>query len=449
MRRRIRYRLTAFRGIRTFILLTCCFFIFIQYLSIKLFSWEDTPSPTLTRLYPDKPITLNLDSYSVCHPNQLHSEHITSYYHQYSKENKTCFLIEHLDGGPWWSYVSHEFAEILSYLKEIGIKSNISYRSLSLQSDFNLTTNLTTYFLNACNFNDNKNLIIILLWDINRLPWHEMIDQWNSLLNIVKIRLMIFIDDLHYTKNEIFLSRQYLFQSITSEIFSTYAYLFHNYYQNISSTKITWLPHSASTLSYYSINQSAKNLLFISGANIFEWYPCRSRAFLICQSRNDLTACLKHPGYGETMKNDSSFFYGGKRYFSYMKQYVFGLGTCQSVQYAIAKLFELPANGLALVTTNDLVPVLERLHLNHNEHFLTVQCSSVNKLTEEIIHLQGLPKNKIYNLRKQSQEIIYQRHMTQHRAELLHVRLLAQALIVGSTSDNERIKWEQWGRNCY
>ena len=183
---------------------------------------------------------------------------------------------------------------------------------------------------------------------------------------------MIFI----IQQNEYFLSRQYLFQSIASEIFSTYAYLFHNYYYNISSTKITWLPHAASSLSYRSINQSAENRLFVSGANIFEWYPCRSRAFLVCQTRKDLAACLKHPGYGDTMKNDSSFYYGGKRYFSYMKKYVFGLGTCQSVHYAIAKLFELPANGLVLVTTNDLIPILNESSSLFNEHFLTIKCSS-------------------------------------------------------------------------
>jgi hypothetical protein len=182
---------------------------------------------------------------------------------------------------------------------------------------------------------------------------------------------------------------------------------------------------------------------------MFEWYPCRSRAFLICLTRKDLAACLTHPGYGKTMKNDSSVYYGGKRYFSYMKKYVFGLGTCQSVHYAIGKLFELPANGLVLVTTNDLIPILERLKLNYNEHFLTVKCSSVNQLTSEIIYLQSLSKDKINNIRKKSQDIIHERHMTQHRSKLLHVRLLAQALIASSSlSDNEKIKWEQWGRDC-
>jgi len=453
MRRWFRYRLNLFRDTRIFFLSTCCFFFFIQYLSIKIVYWEQIPTPTLTRLHSDLPITFNLQSYSVCHPDKLYLENITSYYHQYSKQ-QTCFLIEHLDGGPWWSYVTHEFAEILTYLKELGIKFNIPYRSFSPESDFNSETNLTKYFLNACYFDENlydknKTLIIILIWDINRLLWHEMTDQWNFLLKTLQIRLMVFIDDLHYTEKEYFLSRQYLFQSITSEIFSTYAYLFHNYYYNISSSKITWLPHAASYLSYHSINQSAQNLLFVSGANMFEWYPCRARGFLMCQKRKDLTACLRHPGYGKTMKNNTSLFYGGKRYFSYMQQYKFGLGTCQSVHYAIAKLFELPANGLVLVTTDDLIPVLERLKLYYNEHFLTVKCSTVNQLTSEIIYLQSLSKDKINNIRRKSQDIIHERHMTQHRSKLLHVRLLAQALIASSSSDNERIKWEQWGRDCY
>jgi hypothetical protein len=422
----------------------------MEYASTLLYSWEETPTPTLSRLYPDMPITFNLQSYSVCSPEKFKIENLTWYYHQYAN-NETCFLIEHLDGGPWWSYVSHEFAEILTHLRKLAIQSKIIYRPLSDQLDSK--TNLTKYFLNSCQFDENSYLknpipIIILLWDVNHFLWHEMSDQWNNLLKILQLRLMVFIDDLHYTKNENFLSHQYLFQYLTSEIFSTYAYLFHNYYHNISTSKITWLPHAASPLLSRSINQSAENLLFISGANMFEWYPCRARGFILCRSRKDLAACLKHPGYGDAMKNDSSFFYGGQRYFSYMKQYVFGLGTCQSVHYAIAKLFELPANGLALVTTKDLIPILEKLHLYHNEHFLTIKCTSVNRLEEEIINLQKISKDRINDIRIKSQEIIYQRHMTQHRAELLHVRLLAQALMAIPSLNQQQRQWEQWGRDC-
>jgi hypothetical protein len=260
---------------------------------------------------------------------------------------------------------------------------------------------------------------------------------------------MAFIDDLHFVKKDTFLSRQYLFENLTSEIFSTYAYLFHNYYRSIPSSKITWLPHSASMSSYRSINNSAENKLFVSGAHLFDWYPCRARAFLLCLTRQDLTACLKHPGYAEGMKNDSSFFYGGKRYFSYMRQYVFGLGSCQSVHYAIAKLFEIPANGLALVTTDNLIPILEKLHLYYNEHFLTVQCSSVNQLEREVKLLRNISKEEVNDIRIKSQEVVYERHTTQHRAELLHVRLLSQAIIATTSSDKERRKWERWGRYCH
>ena len=316
----------------------------------------------------------------------------------------------------------------------------------------NYKTNLKKYFLNACELDENlpreKQIpIIILLWNINRLMWYHMRRQWNDLFKTTRIRLIVFIDDLHFGTPGVFSSRQFLFES-ASEIFSTYPYLFHNYYHDIPSKKITWLPHSASTLSYRSINKTAENLLFVSGANLLEWYPCRWRAFFLCRNRNDLVSCLKHPGYAEGMKNDSSFYYGGRRYFSYMRQYVFGLGTCQSVHYAIAKLFEIPANGLVLVTTDDLVPILARLHLYSNEHFVNIDCSSNKNLTNEIVRLQNISKDNLFQIRQKSQEIIFERHLTTHRAELLHVRLLSQALIASATSAKQRRQWEKWGRNC-
>ncbi|UJR22735.1 hypothetical protein I4U23_025769 [Adineta vaga] len=454
MRRRIRYRLVPFRNKRFLYCLAFCFFIFVNYLSSILFFWETIPSPITSRLHPDLPLTFDLHSYSVCHPNEFYLNNITSYYRQSFKQ-QTCFLIEHLDGGPWWSYVTQEFAEILTSLKQIAIKSNINYRSFVNPTNFDDDNeiNLSKHILNSCQFDEqsykqNPTPIVILIWDINVVLWHKISVYWQNVFETLKIRLVVFIDDLHYTEKDYYRSRQYLFESFASEIFSTYAYLFHNYYPNISAKQITWLPHAASQLSFHSINQTAENLLFVSGANLMEWYPCRALAFGLCRFNKNLVACLRHPGYGITMQNSSRYHYGGRRYFSYMQQYIFGLGTCQSVHYAIAKLFEIPANGLVLVTTDDLVPILERLHLYQNEHFLTVNCVQKHEFKDEIGRLQNLSKVNVNKIRKQSQDVVYERHMTEHRAQLLYVRLLAQVLIAVSSTDRERKHWEQWGRNC-
>ena len=70
-------RLKSFRSIKKIFISIFILFIFIQYLSIKLFYWKEIPSPILTRLYPDMPVTINLRSYSVCHPKELYLENIT------------------------------------------------------------------------------------------------------------------------------------------------------------------------------------------------------------------------------------------------------------------------------------------------------------------------------------------------------------------------------------
>ncbi|CAF1186025.1 unnamed protein product [Rotaria sordida] len=450
------FRLNLYRVLRNCFILIFFSCLFVQYLFIKLFNENHISAPNSTRLYKSLPLTINLRPFHVCHPKELHLENLTlQYHHRYpDKQKQVCFLIQHLGGGPWLSYVTHEFAEILTYLQQIGLKSNIIYRPFPKLVYRGRRTNLIKYFLNACDMDENLSIenqmpIIVLLWDINRPPWYQLRQQVEYLLNKTRIRLMAFVDDLHFLSRGMWLSREYLFQSVVSEIFSTYPYLFDNYYTNISSKKITWLPHAASTLSQVSLNKSAKNVLFVSGANLVEWYPCRARAFQLCNTRKDLVSCLEHPGYGITMKKDNSYYYGGERYFSYMRQYVFGLGTCQSVHYAIAKLFEIPANGLALVTTNDLVDILKSLYLYPNQHFLTIDCSSSKYLTNELIRIQNISKEMIYQIRKNSQKIIHERHLTKHRAALLHVRLLSQALIASSTSDAERMQWEQWGRNCH
>lgn len=458
--RRIKYNIrlphNINRILRCSIFMSCFLCWLIYHILLKIFDAPRLSSPQSTRLYPNDPLTINLRPFPVCHPRELDLDNLTLKYHQvYTKQQRdVCFLVEHIDGGPWWSYVTHEFAEILTHLKEFGLQAGIKYRPFPLQHHFEPRTNLTKLFLNSCDMDENLPIekqapIIALVWDINQRTWQHLRRQVADLLRNTRIRLLVFIDDLHFTTKGCRLSRSYLFDSIASEIFSTYPYIFHNYYKNISSAKITWLPHSASTLSYNTINETANDVLFVSGANLFEWYPCRSRAFLLCYTRKDLAACLEHPGYGETMKNDSTYFYGGRRYFSYMRQFTFGLATCQSVHYAIAKLFELPANGVALITTPDLVEILKSLHLFPNEHFLTIGCSSSKSLPNEIARIQNISKEIIFKMRVNSQKIIHERHLTTHRAALIHTRLLSQALIASSTSDIERLQLEQWGRSCF
>ncbi|CAF0908343.1 unnamed protein product [Adineta steineri] len=420
-----------------------------------MYNSNHNPASETTRLNPGKPMAINLTSYTVCHPQELYLDNLVIQYHNKftSKESQACFLIENLDGGSWWSYVTHEFAEILTHLKQLSIESNITYLPFPEQTKLTLQTNLKKYFLNACDIDttlpkEKQRPIIILLWDINRLLWHRMRRQWEDLLSTTRTRLIVFVDDLHFTSKLMFTSRQFIFQSVATEILATYPYLFQNYYTDISPSKIIWVPHAASTLTNRTINETAENVLFVSGASMRDWYPCRAHGFDVCRKRKDLASCLKHPGYGPTMMKSDSYYYGGERYFSYMRKYVFGLGTCVSVHYAIAKLFEIPANGLVLVTTDDMVPILKSLHLNQDEHFLTINCSSISSLKNEIIRIQNMSKENLTQIRQKSQEIVYQRHLTKHRAELIHVRLLSQALLATPAPAEGNIQWEQWGRNC-
>ena len=447
LRNRLRIRYTSISIIA---------FLLIQYLSIKLFYW-DTVSPVLTtRLYQDSPLTLDLRTFSVCHPDDFKVDQINKYYHEKlgPESEKTCFIIEDLGGGNWWSYVSQSFAEILVTLKRIGEKSNISYKPFPSDIDLNYRTNLHKYFSRACEIDENdvnskrNTLFIILIWNVNRLKWKLMKEKWQEFLENSRVRVLSFIDDLHFESQIIRTSRQYLFENVTTEIFSTYAYLFHNYYHNISKRKLTWFPHSASSSTQRSMNYSAENRLFVSGAVSYNWYPCRTRAVTLCTQKPNLVNCLRHPGYAQNMKTDQRYHYGGQRYFTYMRQFIFGLATCQSVHYAIAKLFEIPGNGLALVTSDDMVPILERLGLYQDQDFLLANCSGYFNFEHSVENILKISPDIISSIRENGQKKIFEQHLTYHRAQLLHVRLLAQALMMNASSDEERHMLDRWGRDC-
>ncbi|CAF0736368.1 unnamed protein product [Didymodactylos carnosus] len=441
-------------------------FIYLQFLLINYIFYYNFSKSNKTRLYPDRPLTLNVHSFNVCHPTQLNIEKLNRYYHKTfereQQQQQQCILIENLNGGQWWHYVSHEFAEILTHLYSIGNQSNIIYRPLPKYSRIVLSTNFTQWFMTACG--GDQLPLVVVLWDVNFKVWLTMKRQWHDITR--KISFILFIDDLHYISDEMYQNRQFILDNV-QEILSTYAYSIHNYYLNISLSKLTWFPHSASSLVLHqtksAINVTAQKMMFVSGANMQPWYPCRFRAFQLCMRKN-LVACLRHPGYGLLANHSRSAH--GERYSDYMKKYVFGLGTCQSVHYAVAKLFEIPSNGLVLITTKDMEQILQQLGLIKNEHYLTINCTDLPILINEIKHIQTIPDDELLTIRQNGQQVVHERHLTIHRAQLLHVRIVAHALLAyrkqkrqlssresndeefeSSSEFDDQDLWE-WGRNC-
>ena len=127
MYRYIFHQLNLYRALLCAFAVTAILFLCIQCITLMVFHRPAIPAPIRTRLYPGMPLTIDLRPYSLPHPNDLRLSQLTADYH--SRGAQACFLIEHLDGGPWWSYVTNEFAEILAHLRQIGRENNITYRS--------------------------------------------------------------------------------------------------------------------------------------------------------------------------------------------------------------------------------------------------------------------------------------------------------------------------------
>ena len=269
------HQLNLYRALLCAFAVTAILFLYIQCITLMVFHRPAIPAPIRTRLYPGMPLTIDLRPYSLPHPNDLRLSQLTADYH--SRRAQACFLIEHLDGGPWWSYVTNEFAEILAHLRQIGRENNITYRSFPTHIALDYQTDLRKYFLDACDMHESvaradQKPIVILLWNINRLLWYQMRRQWNQLFLTTRVQVIVFIDDLHFATGDLFYSRQFIFRSVASEILSTYPYLFHNYYPDVPPSKITWLPHATSASSYQSINTSADQRLLLRRPTVFLLY---------------------------------------------------------------------------------------------------------------------------------------------------------------------------------
>ena len=141
-----------------------------------------------------------------------------------------------------------------------------------------------------------------LLKEFGELP--EIILFWEeySLLNAhapeivqLKCRKCIFYDDLHWWRDEMRTSKLAGF-AMCDMVISTYAYLWTDFYPELSHARVTWVPHGASPDFMVAFNEWPENSIFLSGG-INEYYPMRQQMKELAQQRLCSIVYQSHPGY--------------------------------------------------------------------------------------------------------------------------------------------------------
>lgn len=136
-------------------------------------------------------------------------------------------------------------------------------------------------------------------------------------------------------------------------IMSTYAGQAAQLYPEIDTRKWIWVPHAASRRFIQpSINTTATlQSILLTGATSPLWYPHRAAASKLGGSITQIV----HPGYQKSPKEEQ------KKIMTRMVQFGIGLTDGSSLQYAVAKIFEIPATGQLLLLNDDMEPYMRNL----------------------------------------------------------------------------------------
>lgn len=222
----------------------------------------------------------------------------------------------------------------------------------------------------------------------------------------------ILCDDLHGGEDHSRQDKLAAF-SMFNTILSTYGYVFHQYYPELSTTKrVVWMPHSASPDFLVTYNKHPENAVFLSGA-VNDYYPLRLRVKALGDSGSYPIVIHRHPGHrcDFDYETDTSI---GRRYAERINTYRVAFTDSSKYKYSVAKYFEIPATGSLLLADRAVSEPLRRIGLIEGVHYVGVSNEDLEEKIEYVLNHSN--HDKLDEIRRNGQALVRQEHTTSDRA---------------------------------
>ncbi|CAF1525220.1 unnamed protein product [Adineta ricciae] len=245
-------------------------------------------------------------------------------------------------------------------------------------------------------------------WELIRHPW-------------------FFIEDIHaWTENDRVLKKSAMVPM--ENIVTAFPYKLDEVYCRTSpqgppqwfSFHRTWLPHSASPSFHLPYNRNPKMKIFLSGA-ITSFYPYRE-IFLEMHKKmpvgapNNTIIYHPHPGYAPL--NNQTRLSAHEAYGRMINTYFAAVTSTSIMNYVLAKIFEIPAAGALLIVNSEAIPMLARLRLYENVHYVAYNKTNIELIFSDVLSARSFEKYE--KIRWTAHQTIMEYHTTDRRALFLH-----------------------------
>lgn len=301
----------------------------------------------------------------------------------------------------WRRYVSREFCLVMTDLM-----TNYGWRQLEASKLWKGRGTLKDKIVEEC----GEMPEVILFWEE-----FASVSAYATDVLRLNCRKYFFADDLHWGWGEEG-QRKFLCFALFDTILSPYAYVFDNFYPQLSRMKrVAWVPHSASPDFMLPYNPHPENAILLSGCLEYH-YPFRQQMKRLHEQGNYAIAYHHHPGYESNFDYDKNGNVG-QGYARKINSYRVGFTDSARYGYVVAKFFEIPATGALLLADDAVAAQLKELGLIEYRHYLPVSCNDVEEKIEYVLNEKN--HQELDEIRKRGQELIRERHKTSDRARLI------------------------------
>jgi hypothetical protein len=271
----------------------------------------------------------------------------------------------------------------------------------------------------------------------------EIFLKWKNLKQFHSLKIVI-TEDIHrkYDIEALNYSLKWVHAVFTRYPHSTNSiinkqYKWFNFFLNYRKKKIFYfnLYHGATDEFIRPIDfNTKKNKVLLSGAINSVNYELRSKAKNL-MNVSDKIILRQHPGYKNVIdsKQEASNY---ALEISNCKITIADQGTIEDSEhpYVLAKHFEIPASGTAMLTHKKIVPYIKYLGFEENINFIATTPDSLMNT----INYWLLPENeeKLMSITQKGQELVVSKHLNKHRITFFNntvVKLLLQHKIFNKT----------------
>ena len=321
---------------------------------------------------------------------------------------KRCVIVGAL--AVWRGYVSKEFSTLFEVLS-----ATYGWELIDTQHhpwDFNASRAWGSWGDVADALGSNPAPAVLLVMEV----WG--LGQWGPKdARLSNTAIWFWADDLHWLSIEQQERNTAVFRSgVVDVVVGNYMDLLDRMIPAAASLPRLHLPHAVTAHFLLPLNLTPLSRVLLAGSADEIWYPYRAIVAAKVAAGDARFVQLSHPGYTPAELATNTAFIGAD-FASVLHEHLAVITDGLTLNYTVAKCFEVPATGALLLVNSELTPHLSPLGFVRGVHFVEYTLSTLDTVVDWV--LEPTNRRAVDAIREQGQTLVWARHTVHHRAAVL------------------------------